>query len=876
MTTNTLLEHLQPMFPAQHGFAQTNIQLFNQLAETCSPADLELVAAAYQLACELFGNHFRGSGKAFVAHLIGTASIIAAQGDRAELIAAALLHAAYANGEFDPTISGSEEEKRALLKKRVGPKVEALVFGYTHFAWRRTNTIPMLLKDVESLSDNDRSLVRMRLANELEEYLDLGIMHYDNFDELASFGEIYGDTVIDLARKINCDELAELLTQAFASVRLEPLELQCSPVQTATPITLEQPLGWNFCQQVQREPDKVAIKDDKNSLSYAELDAQSDRVAQALVEQLGTNNIPIVSLFGHDPGQAVAALGAWKANKIWVPIDAMHPVSRLQQIVKDTGNALLLYEDSLADLATTILPDARQRLPISSVPAGAGQTRTLDVDINVDDPACIIYTSGSTGRPKGVVHSHRSLLHLAQRSSNALKISPRDRLTLLPSCTQIAGLTDLLRALMNGATLLPFDVRGKSMQELCFWLQREQPSLYHSSPTLLHLLTENLSSEDCFDSVRMAHLGGEAVTRTDVALFRKHFSSSATLINNLGCSELSGYRQFFVDADFQANSDVVPAGYPVDGIDITVCDSSGNPLPTGDIGEIVVHSAYLSLGYWQQPEATAAVFDSSKEKPGVRRYKTGDQGYLQADGCLIFCGRQDNQIQIRGHRVDLTEIEAVLGDHPEVARVAVTPGSSAEKAVIAYVQPVDDYTLEARDLRSYVRRQLPAHMIPDIQLINELPATVNGKINYAQLKSLTASEGSTPIVQIEDAQRTGSKEQFLTDTERDLAQLWKACLEIDEVNPLDNFFEIGGDSLLVIRLVGEIESELNVTITLREVFGCDTLSELATLVVAKRMQHRVDTLGDDECRKLATLLDQIESLSEVDALDRLSNQHSFT
>ena len=130
----------------------------------------------------------------------------------------------------------------------------------------------------------------------------------------------------------------------------------------------------------------------------------------------------------------------------------MHPVSRLQQIVKDTGNALLLYEDSLADLATTILPDARHSLPINSVLVDAGQTRTVDVDINVDDPACIIYTSGSTGRPKGVVHSHRSLLHLAQRSSNALNISPRDRLTLLPSCTQIAGLTDLLRALMNGAT----------------------------------------------------------------------------------------------------------------------------------------------------------------------------------------------------------------------------------------------------------------------------------------------------------------------------------------------------------------------------------------------------------------------------------------
>ena len=881
-------------FPAAHSFAQTNIQLINQLKYDYTSSEIDEVLRGYELACDLFSGIFRGSGKPFLAHAIGTASIVAALSAPTHMVNAALLHAAYTHGRFGSRNRGTSPLNRQRVRDAVGKQSEELVLRYTNLGWRGTAVIPRIVQDFANFSQFDRDVLRMRLANELEEYLDLGILYCEDANKRIQFSELYGRYMVDLAGKLGVEILGGWLSQAFEHAQREASDhnkTDLSELSSANSITqtdgfvsssvhgkvqvhnvekggadqsresicTDESIAQVFTRQASLHPEHIAVECLGKSVLYSELDAQTDRLAQSIVAQFGSGNDPIVTLSGHDEVLAVLALGIWKARKIWIPLDATHPAHRLSLIVQDTKSLCILCDDKLIQLARSVSKPGQTVRSLGDMD-DPDSTRTSLQDVSPDDLACLIYTSGSTGRPKGVIHNHRNLVHLARRGANALELNSSDRLTLLPSCSQIAGITDLLRALLSGGTLLPFDVRGHSVKNLAQWLMRQRVSIYHSSPSLFRMLAENLSQTDIVPQVRAIHLGGEAVSEEDLEIFNRHFSSGCVLMNNLGCTEISGYCQNFIGHDFVSRKRAVPAGYAVEGVHVAVCDERGEEVPIGQSGEIVVTSPYLALGYWKRPTETQVSFSTSASCPKSRTYRTGDLGYMLPDGCLVYTGRGDGQVQIRGNRVDAAEIESVIGTHPSVQRVAVKVLHKQNDPIVAFVVPCDKGVLSVSALRKFIKTQLPAYMIPTVRIVDQLPVTANGKINYM----LLGQDVTEPVTKAEEAHTPPR-----TATERSLARLWREFVSAEKISIEDDFFALGGDSLLVTRLVNRIETTFGIEASLHDIFQHPTLGELATVVAARSIGGANGRLSNLQQHTLLTTLSEVETFSEAQSKQEL-------
>ncbi|MEJ2177794.1 MAG: AMP-binding protein [Gammaproteobacteria bacterium] len=784
---------------------------------------------------------------------------------------------------------------RQVVRDAVGEQSEELILLYTKKAWRGTAVIPRIFQEFGACSQPHKDVLLVRLANELEEYLDLGILYCEDVERRVQFSEIYGRYMINLADLLGASLLSAWLTQAFEAVQGETLasyagnqaplllrhtrnqaelvtnssgkealyargNLKGNADQREAGTSLDQSVAAVFTQQALLHPEQVAIERNAGTLSYGALHEQSDLLAHAIVARFGPGNDPIVTLAGHNENVAILALGVWKAGKIWVPLDATHPAQRLLQITEDSKAVCILSEEGLQDLARSISTPDQTICRLSDL-TREGSTRETLPELSAEALACVLYTSGSTGKPKGVVHNHRNLVHLAWRGAQALKISASDRLTMLPSCSQIAGITDLLRALLNGATLLPFDVRGNSVKNLAHWLMRQKASIYHSSPTLFRMLADSLQTNEKVPNVHVVHLGGEAVTQEDVALFKQHFVPDCVLMNHLGCTELSGYCQLFIGHDFVLNKSAIPAGYAVKGVKVSVCDEQGEEVPVGEIGEIRVSSPYLALGYWHRPEETQMSFSKSASDGECRTYRTGDWGYMKEDGCLVYAGRADGQVQIRGNRVDSAEIEAVLTAHPLVQRVGVKISQNHSEPLIVFVKLREKGVLSESELRKFVKTKLPTFMIPSVEIVEHLPLTANGKINYRQLGTAEelakhSSEGCTLP---------------RTQTERNLARLWGEFVNAETIAVEDDFFVLGGDSLLVTRLVNRIESEYGIDASLHDIFQHPTLGELATIVAARRINKVSDRLSDFKQHKLLLMLAEIEALSEAQSQQMLKD-----
>ena len=878
-------------FPAEHQFAQTNIQLLNQLLNNYTDSEVNEVRRAYELSCELFAGKSRDSGKPFISHLIGTSSILAWLNAPVELLNAGLLHAAYADGNFGSAISGASSSNRKKIRDVVGIQSEHIIFNYNRFAWRSPAAIPRLIQRFSGLSQTERSVVLVRLANELEEYLDLGILYCEDSGKRVAFGKIYGDYMVGLAANLGHQPLADLLSEAFRYVRLNESRITSFTTSGNSQLTLKtvfdetalkkknkrldkdhQPfprdalqhsIYHRFEEQVSRYPENIAIDQAERALTYRQLHDQVNRVAHSLLSQFGSSTSQIITLCQHSLSMIVSALAILKVGKIWIPIDATHPAARLALIAKDSKAIGMLVDDEQIQLAHSIAEAGQAVVPLSNAIEEEFSEQTLP-QVSPDEIACVIYTSGSTGIPKGVIHTHKNLLHLTLRGTNAFFITAHDRLSLLPSCSQIAGVTDFLRAILNGATLLPFDIRKNSIRSLSKWLKEKKISIYHSSPTLFRLLTETLEGNFLAD-VRIIHLGGEATLPVDVASFKRHFSEECILVNNFGCTELSGYCQFLMDSDFDPGQGVIPAGHATEDIKVSVHNGCGERLKAGQIGRIYVTSPYVALGYWRRRDETTSLF--KQHQNGERTFQTSDLGYLQADGNLVFTGRKDGQVGVYGNRIDVAEIEAVLASHDSVKRVAVKAVENPQAMLTAFIVPEADRARSVRQLRDFAKNKLPLYMVPTLKFVDDLPLTPNGKIDLEQLDQLTEFDSDKKTEHVSPS----------SPTEKYLEQLWAKLLNVNDIGLEDDFFDLGGDSLLATRLINHIENEFRIRMSLQDVFQHTTLAGLTNIVFARYLGGECCSLSDSKRDILFSALVEIENLSEADARQLIKTERlSFT
>lgn len=557
---------------------------------------------------------------------------------------------------------------------------------------------------------------------------------------------------------------------------------------------IEQSIAARFEGQAQQHPERLAVACGRDRLAYAELDGCANGAAQAVLDRLGAGEEPVGVLCGQGVQLVVAILGVLKAGKFYVPLDPSHPIERLRLAVGDSGARLVVTEERYAALAG-VLGTATVRVGEGGGPRSPGGVRSLG---RPDSPAYIYYTSGSTGPPKGVVDTQRNVLHNVMRYTNALAITPRDRLTLLQRPAFSGAVSSMFGALLNGAAVFPFDLDTEGAARLPDWLEASGITIYHSVPTIFRRLA---AGGRRYSTVRVVRLEGDLATSRDVELFQRHFPEPAVLSHGLGATECGLVRRFEIGAGTRWPGGAVPIGYPVEDVDVSVVDEAARQLPPGEVGEIAVRSRYLALGYWKRPDLTAARFLGDEADPAIRTYLTGDLGRMSPDGCLEHLGRKDFQVIVGGTRVEVEAVENALVGSGYAREAAVTrrDGPDGGGRLVAFVVPAGA-TPTAGTLRRLLTAQVPRTSVPSEFLIADaLPVNENGKIDR---RALSGVEGRRAPL---DADFARARD----DVECALAALWEEVLGVHPVGVHDEFLDLGGDSLAATALLAAVEERFD-------------------------------------------------------------------
>ncbi len=567
-------------------------------------------------------------------------------------------------------------------------------------------------------------------------------------------------------------------------------ETESSPLFIAfSDEAVEQTLTSRFEEQVRRFPQRLAIKTKNTSLTYRELNRAANRIARAILQRCGQGPHPVACLFSDDTLWVATILGVLKAGQFYVSLDPEHPPSRTEQVWRE-AQPILLAADARSLETGRQLAGAVKPLNVESL--NSFSEENLGLSLSSDSLACILFTSGSTGQPKGVIHSHRSILHNIKNHTNTLHITAEDRLSLLSSRTTAQAVTGTYSALLNGAALCFFRFKEEGLERLAHWIGDEQITIYHSSASTFRHFAASLAGNSLFPTLRVVKLGSEPVSSRELQLFKAHFSPDCLFVNALSSTETFMIRQYRT-RNGAVDGNLVPVGYDVPGMEVLVLREDGQPVSPGEVGEIVVRSRYLAVGYWQKPEETKVAFVPDSAGSDLRVFRTGDIGRVLPDGALVHLGRKDSRVKIRGNRVELAEVEAALLNVPCVrqAVVAAQEDEHGNRILTAYVVPTAKNAATPILLRRALRERLPRFMVPSLYiLLDQLPMTPQGKVDRRAVQQSPAKVDS---------------QEPRDDTEAQLVEIWKSVLGVDHVGVRDDFFDLGGDSLLAASLLFQIE-----------------------------------------------------------------------
>jgi amino acid adenylation domain-containing protein len=501
---------------------------------------------------------------------------------------------------------------------------------------------------------------------------------------------------------------------------------------------IQQSISERFEKIVDLYPDRLAIKDGDQQLTYDELNQWANVIAHAILELRGEGQEPIALLFGHDAQVIAAILGTLKAGKFYMPIDSSYPAARVSHMLDDSHGNVILTNTPNVTLAKVYAKNKRwQLINIDELDSDL-PVKNPSVHIPPDNIAYVLYTSGSTGQPKGVVENHRNLLHQIMNWTNSLHVGSEDRQTLLESCSFSGSIPNIYSSLLNGAALCLLDLKKQGMAHLADWLNLEGITIYRSVPTIFRVLAGNLPGELESQSLRLIVLTGESVHQRDMELYKRHFSKDCILVNNLGLTEAGSIRHYFMDHHTLNVGSIVPVGYPVSGMEILLLDEYGKEVGFNEAGEVAVRSRYMSPGYWEKPDETGFQFLPDPEGGDRRIYFTGDMGMMDSDGCLNIIGRKDFQVKIRGYRVEIGEIETALLkiDNVKEAVVVLREDRPGDQRLVAYFTPESGTAPAATELRRGLSETLPDYMIPFAFVkLESLPQTPNGKVDRHALPS---------------------------------------------------------------------------------------------------------------------------------------------
>jgi amino acid adenylation domain-containing protein len=577
-----------------------------------------------------------------------------------------------------------------------------------------------------------------------------------------------------------------------------------------------------FEQQVEQTPDAVAVVFAEARLTYRELNSRANQLAHYL-QSFGLGPESLVGLCVERSFDMLTGLLAiLKSGAAYVPLDPFYPKERLAFMLEDAGARVLLTQERLLGA----LPERRPKVVCIDRDWSLierEQTDNLDVTTAPDNLAYVIYTSGSTGKPKGVMISHRGLVNYLTWCTRAYGVSDGDGALVHSSLSFDLTITSLLSPLLCGKCvfLVPEDL---GIEQLADALRsRQNYSLAKITPAHLRALSERLSVQEISGHVRALVIGGEALQFEHLSSWREH-APATRLINEYGPTEtVVGCCVYEVARD-DPKSGPVPIGRATANTDLFVLDDKFNPVAVDATGELYIGGLGVARGYLNRAELTAENFipNPFSKVGGERLYRTGDLACVRADSNIDFIGRNDSQVKVRGFRVELGEIENALAQDESVdeAVVVAIGDGRREKRLVAYLVAKDG-ALGIADLRKQLKQNLPEYMIPtQFVILPELPLTPNGKVDRRALP--LPDKGNLQL----SAEHFDSRDSL----ELGLREIWEEVLSVRPIGIRDDFFELGGDSILGARVFAQIESNFDRKLPLAILFQSSTIEALAKIL----------------------------------------------
>ena len=624
-----------------------------------------------------------------------------------------------------------------------------------------------------------------------------------------------------------------------------------------------------FEEQVDKTPDAIAVKFQNKQLTYRELNRRVNRLAHYL-QKLGVQPEVMVGIcVERSLEMVIGILGILKAGGAYVPLDPAYPQERLAATLTNAQVSVLLTQEDLR--SATRLRRSRANLPESKSPVVC-----LDADWDLikleseenlpkrstsENLAYIIYTSGSTGKPKGVMIQHQSLVNYTEAAITGYGISNNDRILQFASISFDAAAEEIFPCLIQGATLI---LRTKeaisSIPAFLKFCHEQQLTILDLPTAFWHQLVAELSATNSNlnlpDSVRLVILGGEKALPERLKTWQKLIPEGVRLVNSYGPTEATIVTTTCELSEFTLSDNIgkeLPIGKPIPNAKTYILDPYLNLTPVGIPGELYIGGVGVARGYLNRPELTDAAFirDPFSKTPGARLYKTGDLVRYRTDGNIEFLGRIDNQVKIRGFRIELGEIETLLAQHPQVQAAVVIDREDrpGEKRLVAYVvtvpnpkiinpKAINSKSINISELRHFIEQKLPKYMVPEVFVVLEnLRLNTNGKVDRRALP-------------VPDTNRPELEETFVpprTSTEQILAEIFSQILEVDRVGVRDDFFELGGNSLLLTQLMTQVLKNFTLDLTVMDLFEAPNVAALATRI--EKTQNKQSSFSDMEIKK---------------------------
>lgn len=588
-----------------------------------------------------------------------------------------------------------------------------------------------------------------------------------------------------------------------------------------------------FKQIQENDHNRIAIIDHIGTLSYKELNDYSDQLAQVICEKGVVKGSPVLICLPQSRYYVISILAVLKLGAYYIPMDENYPLERINYMTKDSGAQHILTVDNIIHKfrdSSLQLISADNAINDSVLKMNMGEEQ-----ISLGDIACMIYTSGSTGLPKGIALSHRSILNLAYTAAKHFNLSKEDRFLQVSSISFSAALEELYPPLLNGNTIVfQADYTSLSIQDRIDIMHKHNITVCEMVTPLWHELVDYVSSFDMKlpQSLRLMITGGERPLKHQ---YQRWVEQEIELIHVYGPTESAATASYYhcpIQKDkYNFVSDIIdaewrlPIGKAIDHTNIYILDHQLNKVPQGNIGEIYISGDSLASYYTNKAALTAAAFlpNPYSMLAGERMYRTGDQGRYLSDGNLEFIGRIDNQIKIRGYRVEPGEVESVIEKHPHIKQAVVLglENKLSELQLIAFVVANTHEQLTFKEWRSYLVQYIPMYMVPStIIYLDRIPLTNHGKIDRSLLQMNYFRSLSTKGINILPK----------NNIENILSTIWKEVFNVQTISCEDDFFDLGGHSLLALRITSQIRHHFNIDIQPNLIMQNANIVQLADVI----------------------------------------------